>query len=132
MQVYIKSVMDNDASTGHSSSLPSYAASMRTISARQAYRRVQRVVYLQWRGIAVVLTIIGNVVFFAVVFVSMDDAAYNSPENLERGEDWLACLATTAGDKNKCAEDASSLGPNEATVLAVLVLLSVSLGCGFL
>lgn len=59
----------------------------------------------------------------------MDDAAYTSPENLERAKDWIACLAMTAGDTNKCVDEASSLGPNEATVLAVLVLLSVSLGC---
>jgi hypothetical protein len=77
----------------------------------------------------VVLTIIGNVVFFAIVFVSMDDAAYTSPENLKKAEEWIACLALTSGDKNQCVGAASPLGPNEATVLAVLVLLSVSLGC---
>lgn len=123
--------MDNDPSTGHSSSLPSYSASVRTISARQAYKRVQRVVYLQWRGVAVVVTIIGNVIFFAVVFVSMDEAANTSPDNLKKAEQWTACLAMTKGDRNKCVDKASALGPNEATVLAVLVLLSVSSVCDF-
>ena len=131
VHVYVKSLMDKSSSTDNSSSLPSYSASVRTISARQAYRRVQRVVYLQWRGVAVVITIIANVVFFAVVFVSMDDAATNSPKNLERAKPWIACLAMTAGDQNACLSEASVLGPNEATILAVLMLLSVSLHVSF-
>ncbi|EEH11115.1 conserved hypothetical protein [Histoplasma capsulatum G186AR] len=126
IHVYIKSLLDNNPTTDNSSVLPSHAGSVRTVSARQAYRRVKRVIQLQWRGIAVVLTIIANVVFFAVIFLSLDSSARRTPELVKKSKPWIICLALSKGDKNECAPLTSNLGPNEASIFAVLVMLSMS------
>ena len=126
IKVYLASLSD-DATTTNSSGLPSYAPSSRaTVSPRQAYRRVRRVIELQWRGISVVLVIIADVIFFAVVFVYMDDIETNISREPAKARAWLLCLIGSKGDKNKCLAQAKPLVINEATVMAVLVLLSVS------
>ncbi|KAJ5698355.1 hypothetical protein N7462_000360 [Penicillium macrosclerotiorum] len=126
MHVYLRSLFDKSASTTENSSgLPSYTSSVRTVTARQAYRRVRRVLQLQWRGVALVLIIIGNVIFFAVVFINLDNQTDpNNETNLKNAAEWLACLAI-GGDKASCEKYASSLGPNEATLLAMVYLLSL-------
>ena len=126
IKVYLASLSDNSATTD-SSGLPSYTNSVRgTISPRQAYRRVRRVIELQWRGIAIVLLIIADVIFFSVVFVFMDDIESNMLRDPTKALKWLECLVENSGDKDKCLSLASALVVNEATVMAVLVLLSVS------
>ena len=125
IKVYFASLAD-DSNTTESSGLPSYTNSVRTVSPRQAYRRVRRVLELQWRGIAIVVLIITDVIFFAVVFVYLDnnEAAVLTDES--RAEPWLLCLLENNGNKNKCLDLAGVLVVNEATVMAVLILLSVS------
>ena len=126
IKVYLASLAD-DSTTTNSSGLPSYTNSIRgTISPRQAYRRVRRVIELQWRGIAIVLLIIADVIFFAVVFVFMDDIEANVLKDPTKSLKWLECLIESEGDKNLCLSFAGSLVVNEATVMAVLILLSVS------
>ena len=126
IKVYLASLAD-DSTTTNSSGLPSYTNSIRgTISPRQAYRRVRRVIELQWRGIAIVLLIIADVIFFAVVFVFMDDLETNILKDPTKGLKWLECLIESQGDKNACLSLAGKLVVNEATVMAVLILLSVS------
>lgn len=93
---------------------------------RQAYRRVRRVIELQWRGIALVLLIIADVIFFAVVFVFMDTNEIAVAKSSTRAEPWLLCLVANPTNKSACLDLASSLVVNEATVMAVLLLLSVS------
>jgi hypothetical protein len=124
IKVYLASLAD-DSNTTQSSGLPSYTNSLRTVSPRQAYRRIRRVLELQWRGIAIVILIITDVIFFAVVFVYLDnnEAAVLSNESV--AEPWLLCLVESNGDKNKCLDLAGPLVVNEATVMAVLILLSV-------
>ncbi|KFY47193.1 hypothetical protein V494_00102 [Pseudogymnoascus sp. VKM F-4513 (FW-928)] len=135
IKVYLASLSDS-SSTTNSSALPSYSGSVVTLTPRQAYRRIQRVVELQWRGIAIVIIIIIDVIFFAVVFVVMDNnqikAANVSAEtigNTKPGEEnpsveWLACLVGAQGDKGPCLEKSANLIMNQATITAVLVLLS--------
>ncbi|CZR50530.1 uncharacterized protein PAC_00403 [Phialocephala subalpina] len=126
IKVYLASLQD-DSTTTNSSGMRSYNNSLRgTISPRQAYRRVRRVLELQWRGIAIVLLIVADVVFFAVVFVFMDDLETSILKSPTKSEDWLACLVKTGGDKNACLSFANSLVVNEATVMSVLILLSLN------
>lgn len=129
IKVYLASLSDNSAST-EGSSLPTYSASVKTMTPRQAYRRVRRVIALQWRGIAIVLIIIADVIFFSVIFVFQDMTVHNiktSTEGLESPAGrWATCLFVENGDKNKCLDLASPLVVNEATITAVLVLLGVS------
>lgn len=126
IKVYLASLQD-DSTTTNSSGVRSFNNSLRgTISPRQAYRRIRRVIELQWRGIVIVLIIIADVIFFAVVFVFMDDLETNILKNPTKSRDWLGCLISTEGNKNACLSFAQDLVVNEATVMSVLVLLSVS------
>ena len=137
IKVYVKSLFeDNNYSTSQVSSggLPSYSSrsgSIKTVTAKQAYRRVQKVIALQWRGTVIVLIIIVNVVFLAVVFVQMDNTVTAAVQHLERAEPWLLCLVLNQGNKEACLDKvkAGKLVTNEATVMAVLIMLSVSLVC---
>ncbi|OJI81811.1 hypothetical protein ASPTUDRAFT_45124 [Aspergillus tubingensis CBS 134.48] len=121
--IYVKSIYDEETSTT-SSGLPSYSASVRTVTARQAYRRVRRVLQLQWRGVALVLVILTNVIFFAVVFIKMDNHLTSTVANIKLATPWLTCLVETKGNVQKCYSEAEAIVPNKATLLAVLILLA--------
>ncbi|KAL2065100.1 hypothetical protein VTL71DRAFT_4240 [Oculimacula yallundae] len=126
IKVYLASLRD-DSTTTNSSGVRSFNNSLRaTISPRQALRRIRKVLELQWRGIAIVLLIIADVIFFAIVFVFMDDLEASTLKNPARGAVWLKCLIDTGGDKNGCLQFTSNLVINEATVMAVLVMLSLN------
>lgn len=124
--VYLRSVFSNDTTT-NSSGLPSstHTSSARTVTTRQAYRRIRRIIQLQWRGAALILVIIGNVIFFAVVFIDLDKQLAVTPENMKKAMPWLMCLISSEGDKQKCAKEIEKIGPNQATLLALLILLSL-------
>lgn len=125
VNVYIRSLVDDRPSTGNSSGVPTYSGSINTASARQAYRRVKRVVELQWRGATIVLLIIAEVVFFSVVFVSMDNSSQVNQDLVERAKPWITCMVLTRGEKNACLSQAQDLVKNEAVVIAVLICLGV-------
>lgn len=135
IKVYIKSLFNdhsNNSTSQGSSSLPTYSSrngSIKTVTAGQAYRRVKKVIALQWRGTVIVLIIMVNVVFLSVVFVQMDNSVTAAMHDLEKTGPWLVCLVTSGGDKNACLDQVRRAGlvTDEATVMAVLVLLSVSL-----
>ncbi|CAI7652709.1 unnamed protein product [Penicillium viridicatum] len=121
--IYLRSLFES-STPGNSGTNPSYSASIGTVTARQAYRRVRRVIKLQWRGIALTSIILGNVIFFAVVFINLDNAVAPTVENVRTAGPWLLCLAET-GDKDLCRKYAAAIGPNQATLLAVVFLLSL-------
>ncbi|KFA70433.1 hypothetical protein S40285_00628 [Stachybotrys chlorohalonatus IBT 40285] len=125
IKVYLASLSDNSAST-EGSSLPHYQSSVQSLSPRQAYRRVRRVISLQWRGIAIVLIIITDVIFFSIIFVFQDSIVVSAREDASVAQEWAACLALSGGDKNQCLDQASGLVVNEATVSAVLMLLALN------
>ncbi|KAL4916518.1 hypothetical protein BDW62DRAFT_211922 [Aspergillus aurantiobrunneus] len=124
MHIYIKSLYDT-ASTTNSSNVQSYTASSTTLTARQAYRRVRKILKLQWRSNCLVLVILGNVLVFAVIFIRTDKQLKITPENLEKAMPWLACLMLNRGDKTQCFDKAREFGPNRATLLALLILLTL-------
>lgn len=126
IHVYIKSVLDDRPTTDASSRRPSYTSSVHTRSARQTLRRAKHIIQLQWRGIGLVFAVLGNVIFFTVVFLSLDNAARKSPENLRKAQPWILCLAANKGDRNECVSAAADMGPNEATIMAVLILIALS------
>lgn len=127
MYVYVKSLFEPAAtSTTNSSGLPSYTgSSTRAATARQAYRRIRRVLKLQWRAVVQVTLIIGHVVFFCIVFVRLNASLKQTPENFKKAEHWVECLGATFGDADYCRKYAKSVGPNAATLLTVLILLSL-------
>lgn len=128
IKVYIRSLFDDSATTDNSSGLPRYTSSVRTVTAKQAFRRIKKVVLLQWRSILIVLIIIANVVFLSVVFISMDNTVAAAKANVDKARPWLICLVVHQGDKTQCWKEVGTLVRNESTVMAVLILLSVSDG----
>lgn len=133
IKVYIRSLFDdsnNSTSQVSSQGLPSYAShveGVKTVTAGQAYRRIKKVIALQWRGTLIVLIIIVNVVFLAVVFVQMDNTVTAAMHDLRKAEPWLLCLVINGSKKTPCMDKVKAAGlvTNEATVMAVLILLSV-------
>lgn len=125
IKVYLASLADNSAST-EGSGLPSYTQSIRTMTPRQAYRRVRRVIQLQWRGIAIVLIIITDVIFFSVIFVFQDNTVQAVKDDQTKASDWISCLLRNNADKNKCLDEASTLVVKMSTVGAVLLLLAMN------
>ncbi|RMZ66888.1 G- coupled receptor [Pyrenophora seminiperda CCB06] len=56
IKVYLQNMFSDEATeTQSSAGLPSYTTSLRKRSARVVYRRVRKVLYLQWRGIMIVV-----------------------------------------------------------------------------
>jgi hypothetical protein len=125
IKVYLASLSDNSAST-EGSSLPTYSNSIITMTPRQAYRRVRRVIQLQWRGIAIVLIIITDVIFFSIIFVFQDNTVQAVHQDPAIARDWVICLVTNQGDKTKCFNQAGAIVLNIGTIMAVLLLLAVS------
>ncbi|KAF4123965.1 7 transmembrane receptor (Secretin family) [Geosmithia morbida] len=127
IKVYLASLSDTSGSS-EGSSLPAYSttASHQNISPRQAYRRIRRVISLQWRGIAIVLIIITDVIFFSVVFVFQDNVMQSVTNDPTKAAEWSKCLIQYSGNKEKCLGEASSLVVNDATVTAVLFLLALN------
>lgn len=125
IKVYLASLSDDSATT-ENSGMPSYTASIRTMTPRQAYRRVRRVIQLQWRGIVIVLIIVADVIFFSIVFVFQDNTVQAVKEDMNLALPWIKCLVQTHGNKDLCMDFAGTLVVSESTVIAVLILLAVS------
>ncbi|KAJ2907075.1 uncharacterized protein MKZ38_008643 [Zalerion maritima] len=125
IKVYLDSLADNGPST-EGSGLPSYTNSVRTLTPRQAYRRIRRVIALQWRGITIVLIIIADVIFFSIVFVFQDNTIANLRTDPTISADWVTCLLASEGDKAACLSETGGLAVPEATVVVVLLLLALN------
>ncbi|KAL4876567.1 hypothetical protein BJY04DRAFT_199662 [Aspergillus karnatakaensis] len=124
IHIYIKSLYDT-ASTTNSSNIPSYTASATTMTARQAYRRVRKILKLQWRSNCLVLVILANVLVFAVIFIKTDNQLEVTTDNIARAGPWLLCLTLNGGDKTQCLDEAKDVAPGKPTLLALLVLLTL-------
>ncbi|KAF8424663.1 hypothetical protein EV426DRAFT_665427 [Tirmania nivea] len=125
VKVYITSLLDSSTQGNTTTDTPlPYANSVRTVTPRQAFRRIQSVIALQWRGIMVVIVIITDVVFFATVFLKFEDTTQSTPENTLKALKWLQCILKNNGDKNMCLDVASEIAVSEATAIAVIYLLS--------
>ena len=74
------------------------------------------------------LIIIIDVVFLSVVFVQMDNTVTAARHNFDKAEPWLLCLVFNGGKKTACLDQVKQTGlvANERTVMAALILLSVS------
>lgn len=125
IRVYINSLLHDDPQSDVSSGLPTYSGSIKTVTAKAAYRRVRKVIELQWRGMIIVLIIVANVIFFSVVFVTLDEEEGGKASLLSKAEPWLLCLVMNPGNKNACLDKTKGLVVDPNMVLAVLIILSV-------
>jgi hypothetical protein len=123
IKVYLAALGSDEDATG-TSSLPTHAQSVSTMTRGQAYRRVRRVISLQWRGIAIVLIIITDVIFFSIIYVFQDNVIQDVTHNPKIGEAWAKCLMGSSGNRDSCLDEASELVVPLSTITAVLVLLT--------
>ena len=128
IRVYIRAFMNDDihSTSENRSGLPSYNGSIKTVTTRQAYQRIKKVLALQWRGIVIVVIIIVNVVFLAIVFVSMDDSVQATRNNFERAEEWILCLAMNPTNKDACLNKVNNMVISEPVVMAALIMMSLN------
>lgn len=127
-KVYLREVFRDDRpDSGISSDLPSYqASSLRTTSARAVWQRVQKVLWLQWRSITIIVFLLVDIIFLAIVWVELDNAIGAAKAGkLEQFLPFLTCLAANAGVKGKCFHYGQDALVSESTAIASLMLLSV-------
>lgn len=117
---------DDKTETQSSAGLPSYTTSVRTRSARAVYRRVRKVVWLQWRGITIVVFILVDVIFFSVVFIYLNSVMEHAADDLDKAMPFLLCLVQNPADPRECYSKGQALFVNQSTVIAILIMLSVS------
>jgi hypothetical protein len=85
------------------------------------------VLWLQWRSITIIIFLLVDTIFFAVVWIQLD----SSVTQLQQGQvehilPFLFCLIGSAGDKQKCYAIGQSALVNESTSVAILMLLSLT------
>lgn len=99
---------------------------------RVAWRKVKRLLILQWRSIVLAFIVANLTVYFGIVFIQQNLTTKILPgtENLTNVDlTWFVCLMAHNGDKNACLAQASGLGLAEGRAIGTLVLASVSLQC---
>lgn len=128
-KVYLREVFrGNPPDSGVSSGLPScQASSIRATSARAVWQRVQKVLWLQWRSITIIVFLLADIIFLAIVWVQLDNAIEAARAGkLEHFLPFLTCLAANAGVKDKCFHYGQEALVSEGIAIASLMLLSVS------
>ncbi|KAI6819069.1 hypothetical protein KC332_g11251 [Hortaea werneckii] len=87
---------------------------------RLAWRRVQKVLFLQWRSIVLSIFVIIETVFFGAVYVAAAKAVDATRRPTKRPDvlRFLVCLIVNEGDKDACLQYTKSLGLRERTVIA--------------
>jgi len=106
--------------------------SARKAAKRLAWRRVRKVLLMQWRSIALSVLVIFVTIYFGVIYARQVTTAKMSsrPEHSDQIYRWTVCLIESLGDKEKCMPLAAALSVPEGTVIASFFLISVSTICG--
>jgi len=112
----------------NSTGLPSYTGSIRTQTARAIYRRVRKVLWLQWRSILICVFILADIIFLSIVFVYVDRVIGGgiTAKNMNRVLPWTMCLLKNNGEFDKCYAEGNKLIVSNGIVIAILLLLGVS------
>jgi hypothetical protein len=127
IKVYLKNMWSDDKTeTQSSAGLPSYTTSVRNRSAKVVYRRVRKVLWLQWRGITIVVFILVDVVFFSIVFIYLNAEERHASKDIKSALPFLTCLMDDPIEHSACYPLGQALFVNQSTVIAVLMMLSVS------
>lgn len=125
LKVYLHNSLDDQAISGNSKPT-SGPSSSRAQTIRGVYRRVNRVLSLQWRSLIIAATVTVDVVYLAVVFVILNARIDAVVEDVPMVLPWVYCMVLSKGeDKEKCLPEAKPLRPRGAILIATLVLLSI-------
>ena len=128
MYVYLKNMWsDEKPDSSSTGGLPSYNSSLRANSARAVYKRVSKVLWLQWRSIAIVIFILSDIIFFAIVFIYVDGITDKGmdAENMARIMPWVACLLANGGKYDKCYGEGDTILVSQKVVIAVVILIGI-------
>lgn len=88
---------------------------------------MKKVLWLQWRSVAIVIFLLVDIIFLAIVWIQLDSAILAAKEGkLEHFLPFLTCLAANGGVKDKCFHFGQDALVSEGTAIASLMLLSVS------
>jgi hypothetical protein len=127
IKVYLQNMFsDEKTETQSSAGLPSYTTSIRNRSARAVYRRVRKVLYLQWRGITIVVFILVDVIFFSIVFIWLNSITQHATDNVADLYPYLLCLIKNPDDPSPCFPLGQDIAIDQSTVTAVLMMLSIA------
>ena len=129
-RVYLRKIWDPRSNSAASSNMRAGTPNLmenafRQKSVRATYRRVKKVLALQWRGIVVVMIVLASAVYFAAIFNIFDQLGTVAIGQTELTYPWVTCIVLSKGDKSQCIDKARNFSLNETVVSAVLVLLSV-------
>lgn len=130
MNVYLQNIWSNSKSTPETSTdLPSYNGSINSFSAKAVWRRVRKVIFLQWRSIMIAVILVAQVIFFSFVFVWLDQIIekLEHDSKFTRTGPWILCLLQHGGPADECYKLGQDALINEDILLACLFLLGVSL-----
>jgi magnesium-transporting ATPase (P-type) len=102
----------------------------RAMADRRTWKTVKKLFLLQWRNILVsIFTILGSIAFF-IVFFTQDSKlgrVFNDPKNIKPVKTWIVCQTLSRGDREECRRYVSGFTVPRTSVLASLILASVSL-----
>ena len=95
---------------------------------RLAWRRVRKVMLLQWRSIVLSLLVIVEIVYFGSVYAAQQKEAKadEQPKHTAQTEAWGLCLIESGGNKKQCLPQAQALSLGENWVIASLFMSAVS------
>ena len=109
------------------------------IGKRLAWKRVRKVMAMQWRSIVLSFFVIAQIVYFGTVYVVQVESERQdqTAKHSDLVEVWSACLVLSGGDKNQCLKLAEPLRLDESKVVASFFMSAVSLsisifGCSML
>ncbi|KAF2436475.1 hypothetical protein EJ08DRAFT_148057 [Tothia fuscella] len=128
IKVYLRSLWsDNHSGTNGSSGLPSYHSTMGGTSARAVYQRMKKVLWLQWRSITIVVFLLVDIIFLAVVWVQLNNTLEEAKKGkMEHFMPFLFCLVSKKGEKKTCYAAGQKAIINEGTAIAILMLLALT------
>jgi hypothetical protein len=96
-------------------------------SARAVYNKMKKVLWLQWRSITIVIFLLVDIIFLSIVWIQLDNTLAEAKNGkMDHFTPFLVCLVASRGDKKPCYAAGQKAIINEATAIAILMLLSVS------
>lgn len=123
LKVYLQNLFEDRPITGNSNPL-SLPNSNRGRTAKAVYRRVKRVLSLQWRSLLISALVVVDVVYLSVVFVVLNARIEGVIEDVQQVLPWVYCIILSK-DRDKCMPYAQPLRPRDSILVATLVLLSI-------
>lgn len=123
LNVYLQNLFDDRTVSGSSNTV-SVPTSRHAQTARAVYKRVNRVLSLQWRSLLISALVAADVIYLSVVFVVLNARIEAVVNDVQRALPWVYCVILSQ-NKDKCMHFAEAIRPRDSILIATLVLLSV-------